>query len=177
MKRMVENSEKIEELAEAVENSKTTLTFKKQVNFNENVNVHGVARYNNGLEVNNGDLVTSNITTTDGYTLQIFTESSYILSGQDAIGVIIMNLGTALIVTGDVTGTTSDGEHKLLNIKSRNPYLFIDMISNGDECKCYMKNTGNNSYEIGINFEQIKAYTAKPEYHFSFIIGYGYKQI
>lgn len=152
MKRMVENSEKIEELADAVE-----------------VNNYNV-KFNSGL-------TTSNITTPDGYTLQIFSESSYSLSGQDKIGLAVMNLGTALIVTGYVTENTSDGKYNLLTINSSNDYLNIDMLSNGDECEYYMKDNGNYSYEIGINFNQTKAYTTKPEYHFSFIIGYGYKQI
>lgn len=171
MKRMVENSEKIEELADAVENSKTTLTFNKQVNFDENINVNGVARYNNGLEVNNGDLVTSNITTTNGTKLNIYDDSMYAFGNANNVSLSIINLGTALLILGSINATSASNNYWLLTLNIPYNETYADSISTGDECRCSTEEYGNST-KIMLNFNKDQANPQKSTYKFSFVVGY-----
>lgn len=172
MKRMVENSEKIEELADAVENSKTTLTFKKQVNFDENVNVQGVLRAHNGLEVNR-DLVTSNITTIDGTKIDIINENMYGFYG-NAIPTSVYNLGTALIISGVIPANQPDGTYDWMYIDLPNEESRVDLmrISNGREVDFQIINEPNYRSKINIVFNSAHAVHRYPDYYeFVAIVG------
>lgn len=176
MKRMIENSEKIEEIADAVENSETTLTVKKQVNFEENINVYGGTIYNLEAKFLSG-LMTPNITTPDEHILNIFEEADYYnLNGNDFSSIFVFNLGTALIITGTYDPGSGDGDKRVMTIKS-NLNVDIQMISNGNEIYAFITDNEDGTSNVMINFDHTRADVSKSEYSFSFIIGKAFKQI
>lgn len=175
MKRMVENSEKIEELADAVENSKTTLTFNKQVNFDKNVNVYGVARYNNGLEVNNGDLVTSNITNNAGEKIVLIEQNMYYLTATANIELQAINFGTGIFVHGAIDVGEENGEYEIMKVDYNNMPTRFNYIQITGEPVCSIiiytdMNTKTDTVKIVLN-KTVSEFPVATKYQFSFIIG------
>ena len=157
MKRMVENSEKLEELADAVEVN----------NDNDNVKF-------------NGGLTTSNITTPDGYRLDIFKESYYSLDTSKFNSLTVFNLGTALIVTGKYNPLEGNGDINVMTLKSDtliDSYLEIQMLSKGEEIYATYADNENGTKAVYINFDSNRADVSKSEYQFSFILGKSFKKL
>ena len=158
MKRMVENNEKLEELADAVEVN----------NDNDNVKF-------------NGGLTTSNITTPDGYRLDIFKESDYYgLNYSKLSSLFVFNLGTALIVKGKYDPLEGNGDINVMTLKSDtliDSSLDIQMLSNGNEIYATYTDNENGTKAVYINFDSNRADVSKSEYQFSFIIGKSFKQL
>ena len=140
MKRMVENSDKLEELAEAV-------------------------------EVKNGNLVTSYITTPKGSKLNIYDDSMYEFGNTDAVGLSIINLGTALLILGTIDAINASNNYWLLTVNIPYEKFYADSISTGDECNLLKEKYGNST-KIILSFDKAQANPQKSTYKFSFVIGY-----
>lgn len=139
MKRMVEYSEKIEELANAV-------------------------------EVKNGNLITSNITTTNETKLNIYDNSMYEFGDFNG-NLTIINLGTALLILGSIDATLNSQDYWLLTLNIPYGEVYADSISTGDECRCFAKEYGNST-KIMLYFNKAQANPQKSSYRFSFVVGY-----
>ena len=90
MKRMVENSEKIEELADAVEITEDDLTIKRPyllidaLSIEQDITVNGPAEFYDKLDAN-GTFRTSNITTPKGTVLNVINDQDYSISNNEII--------------------------------------------------------------------------------------------
>ena len=140
MKRMVENSEKIEELADIV-------------------------------EIKNGNLITSNITTPNGTRLNIYDNSMYEFGSADAVSLTIINLGTALLILGSINATESSQDYWILTMNIPYDKVYADTISTGDECRCFTEEYGNST-KIILKFNKDLANPQKSNYKYTFVIGY-----
>ena len=140
MKRMVENSEKIEELADAV-------------------------------EIKNGDLITSNITTPNGTKLNIYDNSMYEFGDVKSSYLSIINLGTALLILGGIEATSPSDDYWLLTLHIPYDKVYADSISTGDECQCFTEEYGNST-KIMLMFNKAQANPQKSRYKYAFVIGY-----
>lgn len=141
MKRMVENSEKIEELADAVEVDNDNVKF-------------------------NGGLTTSNITAIDGTKIDIISEDMYYIYGD--IPTYVFNLGTALIIQGSFAVDTHDGTFKFAYIDkpSNDSKISAIKISGGRETTIQITNDPviNNRLIISIVFDSQNAAVAYKDY-------------
>lgn len=151
MKRMVENSEKIEELVGAVEVNNDNVKF-------------------------NGGLTTSNITTPGGISFKLIDEEDYNItdSGIDMSSFSTINLGVALVVSAGVAVSVSNGEYTIMtfnNDKLNN--LDVIQISGAPVCNVYKhENSIDNTISIRLELNKNNAeYAVTDYYRFSFIFG------
>ena len=155
MKRMVENSEKLEELASAVE-----------IN-NDNV------KFNSGL-------TTSNITTIDGQKIYIINENMYEIT-EGTISSSVFNLGTALIISAIIPSDTQNGTYDWvhINLPNSESEIFTMKISGGRETELKIINDLNNKFQkINVKFDKSLAVHAYPDYfEFTVIVGTLTKEI
>ena len=140
MKRMVENSEKIEELADVI-------------------------------EIKNGNLVTSYITTPNGTKINIYDNSMYEFGGDDSGSLSIINLGTALLILGIINATKPSQDYWILTLHMPYDKVYADTISTGEECLCSKEEYGNST-KIILSFNKALANPQKSTYKYSFVIGY-----
>lgn len=150
MKRMVENSEKIEELADAVEVDNDNVKF-------------------------NGGLTTSNITTPGGISFEMIDEKDYSItdSGID-ISISTINLGVAIVVTAKIDASVSNGEYTIISFNTdKLNVLGIVQMTGEPVCNVIKDmNSSNNTIVIKVILNKNAAeYPVTDYYRFSFIIG------
>lgn len=142
MKRMVENSEKIEELADAV-------------------------------EIKNGDLITSNITTPGGDKISIFNDKQPYFEGSFPGSVFLVNLGTALIFEVTINSGTTKGKYPIARMLSSDNKLTYVKISNGNEFNPSLDAGGGpDDYVVATEFDESLADHTKTEYKLILLIGH-----
>ena len=140
MKRMVENSEKIEELADIV-------------------------------KIKNGDIVTSNITTTGGDKIYIFSDNQVNIDGSFPGTVVLYNLGTALIFEVFVQSGTQSGTYTIAKILRSTDEISYVKISNGDEfVPTIGGGDGPDDFDITTVFNETLADHTKTEYRLVLLI-------
>lgn len=146
MKRMVENSEKIEELADII-------------------------------EIKNGDLITSNITTPGGDKIPIFSDEEVYIDNSFPGSIILTNLGTALIFEVIFQSGTTNGKYTIANISRSNEGLTYVKISNGDEFDpSFEGGNGPSDFVISTVFNETLADHAKSSYRLILLIGHYSKE-
>ncbi len=147
MKRMVENSEKIEELADIV-------------------------------KIKDGDLVTSNITTTGGDKIYIFSDNQVTLDASFPGSIVLTNLGTALLFEVTIGSGTQNGTYPIARILSSYDGFNNVKISNGNELKARFSNEDvPDEFVVIIDFDESLADKTRPEYTLIFLIGHYSKEL
>ena len=147
MKRMVENSEKIEELADIV-------------------------------KIKDGDLITSNITTTGGDKIYIYSDNQVTLDASFPGSVVLTNLGTALLFEVSIESGTQNGTYPIARILGFYEGFNNVKISNGNELNASLR-IGDvpNELVVNINFDESLADKTRPEYTLIFLIGHYSKEL
>ena len=141
MKRMVENSEKIEELADIV-------------------------------EIKNGDIVTSNITTTGGDKIHIFSDRECDLNSDFPGSIIVTNIGSALILEAYINSGTSANNYPMATIFIPDDDISYVQLSNGNEFNTGItKGMGPNEFVITTEFNETLADHTKTRYKLIVLIG------
>ena len=148
MKRMVENSEKIEELADAVEVDNDNVKF-------------------------NGGLTTSNITTIDKTKIDVINENMYEIT-EEPLSSSVYNLGTALIINATIAADTQDGTYNwmYIDLPNNESGIYINKISGGRETELQVINEPNNRLKINVIFNKsLSAHTYTDYFEFTAIVG------
>lgn len=152
MKRMVENSEKIEELADAVEVNNYNVKF-------------------------NGGLTTSNITTPGGDNIPIFSDEEVDFDGNFPGTVVLTNLGTALILEAFIDQSVENGKYPIARILRSDESISYVKITNGDEFNpSFESGAGPDEFVVATEFNKTLADHAKPEYRLVLLIGHYSKE-
>lgn len=173
MKRMVENSDKIEELAEAIKIDDIKMTIK-----NDNIVIDGATLIQQDLGVN-GQFTASNINLPNGFEIKLFDENMYNINDTvDIYSMTIYNLGTALIGEGIISGNKANGDYNLVNVKipQNVDNIFSTRLSCGDECNIITEESNNILY-VKLRFNKELATTPRSDYSFIFLVGYTGKAI
>lgn len=181
MKRMVENSEKIEELADAIKINDYEINIKKDnividgsTSIEQDLTVSGPVEMNDKLDVY-GKFTTSNINLPNGFEIKLFDENMYNLDATDDIySMNIYNLGTALIGEGKIRVDKANGDYNLINVRipQNVDNIFSTRLSCGDECDI-ITDESNNIFYVKLRFNKELATTPRSDYYsFIFLVGY-----
>lgn len=178
MKRMVENSEKIEKLLDEV-NINGHISFNKKVNANYGIYSGDNSQFDGNVEFYR-DLITNNITTTGGTKIDIINEEKYSFSNSYNGSLSALNLGTAIIINGKIDVGKTDGEYELMSFNTDNmqPTLLIQLT--GEPVCTIFVDTNNvtktKTIKLFLN-KNVAEYHVADYYRFSFIIGRYGKEI
>lgn len=146
MKRMVENSEKIEELADIV-------------------------------EIKNGNLITSNITTPGGDKIPIFSDREVDINSSFPGTVILTNLGTALIFEATIESGTTTGNYPIATIFRPDTGMNYVKISYGNEFSPSFESGGvPDEFIVSTNFNETLADHTRSSYTLILLIGHYSKE-
>lgn len=141
MKRMVENSEKIEEIADV-------------------------------MEIKNGELITSNITTPGGDKIPIFSDGEVDIFSTFPGSIFLSNLGTALLFEVTIHSGTANGNYPIARILRPEDEIAYVKISNGNE---FNPNTasgdGPSDFVIKTEFNETLADHKRSNYKLILLIG------
>lgn len=141
MKRMVENSEKIEELADV-------------------------------MEIKNGNLITSNITTPGGDKIPIFSDEEVHIFSNFPGSVFLSNLGTALLFEVTIQSGTANGNYPIARILRPEDEITFVKISNGNEFNpVFASGDGPSNFVITTEFNETLADHTRPSYRLILLIG------
>lgn len=181
MKRMVENSEKIEELADAltITKSKELLSyyptvFREEVNVSAPFGVSDVSIFGDRATFYEG-LVTSNILTINNDNFGLFSESDYSISDDNAqIGLEVVNIGTALIANGLIGVGQQNGEYTIMTLNyDKMDNIICSQIYGRPVCTINgYRNSNNKTLTIKISLnKEVSEFPVAEDYRFSFIVG------
>lgn len=179
MKRMVENSEKIEKLLDDViiDNN---ITFAKKVNADYGLYSGGDSQFEGNAEFYS-DLITSNITNVAGEKIVLIQQNMYRLTASNNIELQAINLGTAILVHGSIDVGKENGEHEIMAVDYNKIPTGVNYVQITGEPVCSLiidKNmiTKTDTVKIVLN-KSVSEFPVATRYQFSFIIGALIKEI
>ena len=179
MKRMVENSEKLEELADAIKINKSKIIIKKDnisidgsTIIEQDLGINGPVEMNDKLTVS-GQFKTSNINLPHGFEIKLFDEKIYHVIGDNISSMNIYNLGTALIGEGEIKADKANGDYNLITVEIPQyvTNIYATRLSCGDECDIIADESGNILY-VKLRLNKELATTPRTNYRFIFLVGY-----
>lgn len=172
MKRMVENSEKIEKLLDNVIIN-DNIAFKKKVIADYGLYSGDDSQFDGDVEFYGG-LITNNITTKDGTKIDIINEEKYSLTATYNGSLSTLNLGTAIVVSGYIDVGSENGEYEIMTFHTDNMQsINIIQITGEPVCTIYADNgiiTNTKAIKLRLN-KAVAEYPVAAGYRFSFIIG------
>lgn len=178
MKRMVENSEKIEKLLNDV-NIDDSISFGKTVMADYGLYSGDDSQFDGNVEFYSG-LITNNITTTGGTKIDIINEEKYSISNSYNGSISTINLGTAIVVNGNINVGEENGEYEIMTFHTENMQSTLLIQLTGEPVCTIIDDNNNTTHTKTIKLILNKAvaeYPVADVYRFSFIIGRYGKEI
>ena len=172
MKRMVENSEKIEKLLDDVDIN-DDITFKKKVIADYGLYSGDDSQFDGNVKFYS-NLITDNITTTDGTKINIINEEKYSFTSSTNASLTSLNLGTAIVVIGSVEVGVENGEQEIMRFNTNNMEITgLIQLTGKPVCTIIVDSvsiTNTNIIKLRVN-KAVAEYPVADNYRFSFIIG------
>ena len=181
MKRMVKDSEKIEELADAIKINEDEINIKKA-----NISLDGTTSIVQDLTVIGpvelydsavvyGQFTTSNITNTAGEKIVLIKQNMYDLTASSGIELQAINLGTAIFVHGAIDVGKENNEYEIMTVDYNNIPKGLNFVQITGEPVCSITiytdmNTKTYTVKIHLN-KTVSEFPVATKYQFSFIIG------
>lgn len=180
MKRMVENSEKIEKLIDNVDVNDDDIYFNKKVILDYGFYSGGGSQFDSEA-VFNDKLITQNITTPGGISFKLINEEDYSITDSGLnMSISTINLGVAIAVTAQINVSESNGEYTIISFNNNKLNNLSIIQMSGDPVCNVIKNidSSNNKTVIKVNLNKNAAeYPVADYYRFSFILGILGKEI
>lgn len=173
MKRMVENSEKIEKLLDDV-NIDYNISFGKKVNADYGLYSGDDSQFDGNVEFYS-DLITSNITNKAGEKIVLIKQNSYHLTSSVNIELQAINFGTGVFVHGAFDVGKENGEYEIMTVDYNDIPTGFTYVQITGEPVCSITIDKNNitktdTVKIHLN-KTVSEFPVATSYQFSFIIG------
>ena len=179
MKRMVENSEKIEKLLDDVYTDGDYISFNKKANLDYGFFSGDDSQFDGNVEFNS-ELMTSNITNTAGEKIVLINQGMYSLTGS-AIKLQAINFGTGILVHGAINVDKENGEYEIMRIDYSHVSTGFNFVQITGEPVCSLtidRDVITKTYTVKINLNKtVSEFPVATKYQFSFIIGALSKEI
>ena len=175
MKRMVENSEKIEKLLDSVYVSDNDeIYFRKKAILDYGFYSGDDSQFDGNLEVND-ELITSNITNQAGEKIVLINQDRYNLTASANIELQAINFGTGIFVHGGIDVGKENGEYEIMTVDYHNMPTGFNFVQITGEPVCSIiidTNMITKTHTVKINLNKTASeFPVATRYQFSFIIG------
>lgn len=176
MKRMVENSEKIEKLLNDVVVNDNDIYFGKKLTIDYGFYSGGDSQFDGDTQFNS-ELITSNITNTAGEKIILINQDSYNFTApaSDGIELEAMNLGTAIFVRGAIDVGKENNDYNIMTVDYNNITTGFNFVQITGEPVCSIivqTDMTTKTYTIKMHLNKtVSEFPVATKYQFSFIIG------